>query len=132
MTYRRWLSVLLLVCSILYGCGQKEPPTVNDERIPGPVMVSTDLVPYVGLSGKEQQILRADTIVRGELWGMSTTTADWQEHNGSWKHGPILEFRFRVLEYLKGSGPDEIYAVVYSNTIVDTEDAARTLLGALQ
>ena len=126
MTYRRWLPVLLLVCSILYGCGQKEPPTVNDERIPGPVMVSTDLVPYVGLSGKEQQILRADTIVRGELWGMSTTTADWQEHNGSWKHVPILEFRFRVLEYLKGSGPDEIYA------IVDTEDAARTLLGALQ
>ena len=72
---------------------------------------------------KKEVILGSDTIARVELLGVSTSTAAYHVW---WLSGwsGNLEFRFRVLEYLKGSGPTEIVAVA-ANGPYKTEADAR-------
>ena len=78
---------------------------------------------YDGVASKEEVILGSDTIARVELLGVSTSTAAYHVW---WLSGwsGNLEFRFRVLEYLKGSGPTEIVAVA-ANGPYKTEADAR-------
>ena len=78
---------------------------------------------YYGVASKEEVILGSDTIARVELLGVSTSTA---AYHAWWLSGwsGNLEFRFRVLEYLKGSGPTEIVAVA-ANGPYKTETDAR-------
>ena len=65
----------------------------------------------------EQIILTADVIARASLVSKRTQVAQlYTEENSGWGvaiWSPMLEFRFRVHEYLKGSGPAEIGGVVY-------------------
>ena len=103
------------------------PPT------PIPTAVRADGAPFVGEPSRalyfgvvsmKELILTSDTIIRGSLLSV-TTTPDIVEAVSVWTLH--LEFRFRALEYLKGSGPTEIVAIA-SGGHYDTEAEARANL----
>ena len=74
--------------------------------------------PHPGLATLEETILQSDTIARVDYLrsiGSVARTGDW------WM--ALLEFRFEVNEYLKGSGPDEIGAFIFFKH--DTEAGAQ-------
>ena len=86
------------------------PPPAND-----PELVDYLSRVLVGIEGSfggsstgqhslEERILTADVIARVNLVTKRASAA--QRPQNTW--GALLEFRFRVHEYLKGSGPNEI------------------------
>ena len=98
---------------------------------PTPRQSGTD--PFLGTVSKEELILASDTIVRASLLSATSTAAtstepDWP----GWK--AVLEFRFQVHEYLKGTGPDKITAIVTEsftyNSEAEAQDLAPELLAA--
>ena len=119
MVKRIWLPILLLA-GLLSGCGQAEP--YDELTWIENAQASAAAVPYFGVESIEEIILRSNTIARVELLSKSTSVE--QAASTAWV--PKLEFRFRVVEYLKGSGPNEITAFVHS--IWATESEARAAL----
>ena len=73
------------------------------------------LLRYIGLDSIEEIMLRSDTIARADY--LSSRSSVTNIGNDVWM--ALLEFRFEVHEYLKGSGPDEIGVVVGAH--FDTE-----------
>ena len=144
MGNRTWLPLLVLAAILLYGCGQEPAPATPE----APVITSVTEVmpvaptsgasagqgvdPYIGGLSKEELILESEAIVRASLLSVSTSTeasaGSWWRHAG-WE--ALLEFRFRVHEYLKGSGPNEITAVVAEEWVHGTEAEAQAALPAL-
>ena len=80
---------------------------------------------YAGSSSLEESILTWDVIARASLVSTSTSVVERQDGNvqGLKWYGAVLEFRFRVHEYLKGTGPNEIGGLVYLD--YDSKDQAR-------
>ena len=78
---------------------------------------------YDGLDSMEETILEADVIARVSL--VSKRPDVIQLDDTTWY--PVLEFRFRVHEYLKGSGSNEIGGLVYMWLNEPTEANARTV-----
>ena len=72
-------------------------------------------VAYYGVVSLEELILESDIVARVELLGMSTSTSPYEYTKLDGSPGTSgcqnLNFRFRVNEYLKGSGASEIVAV---------------------
>ena len=67
---------------------------------------------YVGQATLDETILSSDWVARVSL--VSKRAFVSQRPNADWDiWGALLEFRFRVHEYLKGSGPSEIGGLVY-------------------
>ena len=90
--------------------------------------ISGSWLPYAGLASLEETILGADVIARVSL---ASTRTSWakrpHETRNSW--GALLEFRFQVHEYLKGSGPDEIGGIVHIHYGTSEEDARAGMAG---
>ena len=88
------------------GCNARmeEAPT---EQAPSRTFGSTPL--YYGVAPLEETIAWADVIARVEL---SSVTAVAEQEAGQTDYIAALDYRFRVLEYLRGSGGNEIVAVV--------------------
>ena len=81
---------------------------------------------YYGLAPLEETIARADVIARVQL---RSVTAAAEPFDGQPGYIAALEFRFRVLEYLRGSGANELVAVVtdagkYYSSTSDAIEAA--------
>ena len=87
------------------------------------------LPPSEGLRALEESILISDTIARVELLSVSTSVRRYTWASPTDRYVATLEFRFRVHEYLKGSGPNEITAFVTDNTNpqATTEEAQKLL-----
>ena len=103
-----WCLALLLV-----GCGQTSVETASESGMPRPQSGPTSL---------EERILLSDVVARVNLVSAEGRTV--ADTNG---YVAIVEFRFRVLEYLKGSGGGEIVAVVihgYTSTEAGARDIA--------
>ena len=85
---------------------------------------------YAGSSSLEESILSWDVIARASLVSTSTSVVERQDGNvqGLKWYGAVLEFRFRVHEYLKGTGPNEIGGLVY----LDYESEAEAQQAAAQ
>ena len=132
MVIRTWLLALLLVGIMLTACSQETEPSVADEEDDSVTMSHNASILYEGALSTEETILQSDTIARVEFLGMATSTATstapatFQDSGTSWLAN--LEFRFRVLEYLKGSGPTEIVAIVTAALYEETEAQARAIL----
>ena len=160
MSKRRWLSILCLVlvaCGgpattqptpeapvitsvteispsgtpipMLYGAAPTSEPTKT--YTPTPRQMSSD--PHFGMLSKEELILRSDAIVRASLRSAtSTTVTSTVTDYPGWK--AVLEFRFEVHEYLKGTGPTQITAIVTDyqiyNSEAEAQDIAPRLLAA--
>ena len=79
---------------------------------------------YLGTASLEERIAGADVIARVRLRSVSPGAELHDIYDdGMFSHVGALEHRFDVLEYLKGSGGDEIVALVYE--LVDRETAER-------
>ena len=77
--------------------------------------------PYFGPSTIEERMLLADVVARVRL--ISVDGAVVVEPGDTYRGA--LEFRFRVLEYIKGSGGSEVVAVTIDEYRYDTEAEAR-------
>ena len=92
------------------------PPPENDPKLVHyltKVLVGIDggySGPYYGQYSLEERILTSDVIVRVSLLSKRTSVGQ-RPPGGTW--GALLEFRFDVHEYLKGSGPSEIGGLAY-------------------
>ena len=86
--------------------------------------------PYLGQSSLEERILASPVIVRARL-GSATSTVESGPTNRGTKPIAILEFHFRVQEYLKGSGGSDIVAVWNAGQLFDTRQEALASLPAI-
>ncbi len=102
-------------------------PTVSDTA-QSTIMPSKSL--YLGQSSLEERILASPVIVRARL-GSATSTVEFGPTVRGTEPIAILEFHFRVQEYLKGSGGSDIVAVWNSGLLFDTREEAEAALPAI-
>ena len=123
-----WLSACLLV--VAAGCAQISEPAATPASTPYPV-AQTDLVAsssrITAPSSVDELIFLSDIIVRARL--LSAETGVIPRYG---KHMGVFEFRFQAIEYLKGSGADElIVKVPISNyEVYDDRESAKALADA--
>ena len=123
MGFTRVLMALPLLV-LLAACSQSSDPASQEARYE-----VGDVIREGGRS-TEEMVLLYDTIVRADLLGMTTSTLAMSDENDSgW--AAALEFRFRVHEYLKGSGPNEVVGIVTDEGWHATEAVARAQLERL-
>ena len=114
-----------LLCLMLYaGCtsdmGRERPPS-------GGLGSGPD---YYGPATLEERIAGADAIVRARLLSVSAVS---EQLAGQTDYIAALDYRFRVLEYLRGSGASELVGVVYdASREFKTAAGARTEANALK
>ena len=110
MLNRNLVAALLTCClAILVGCGQAEvEPASGTESGSG---VSAYPPSYHGQASLEERILMADVVARVSMVSVEGGVVDSDYGSPAWKRA-AMRFRFRVLEYLKGSGGSEIVGVV--------------------
>ena len=116
------LMLPALVLAILVGCSEGQGNWAGwgagssiDTSPPTDAEVS-------GTTSMEEVILWSDAIVRAELLTIETTTEQMPHMTG---HVGALEFKFRALEYIKGSGGSELVAVATSQESFATQEEAR-------
>ena len=114
MFNRDRLLLLMLWCVALVhvACGQASVETVSES---GAARLQT------GPTSLEERILLSDVVARVRL-----SSAEGRAVGGTNGYTAVVEFRFRVLEYLKGSGGGEVVAVVVHDH-TSTEAGARAI-----
>ena len=106
-------------------------PTSEPAKSYTPTPRQTGSDPHVGRLSNEELVLMSDAIVRASLLSATSTTATSTvpDYPG-WK--AVLEFQFQVHDYLKGTGPNLVTAIVTEfqtyNTEAEAQDAAPKLL----
>ena len=105
MIDRNLVAALLTWClAVLAGCGQAEVEPVS--------AVSAYPPTYSGQTSIEERIINADVVARVRMVSVEGGVGDGYYSGSQTLHTPVMRFRFRVLEYLKGSGGSEIVGVV--------------------
>ena len=101
------LGMALAGLIVFAGCNSQteQPPT---QQAPAGAFGSTPF--YHGVASLEETIANADVIARVEL--RSVTAGAEQKTGQTTDYIAALDYRFRVLEYLRGSGGNELVAVV--------------------
>ena len=110
MLNRNLVAALLTWClAVLAGCGQAEV----EPGVEAGMTVSSSSYPrtYLGQTSIEERIVGADVVARVRMVSVEGGTATAHSSYPTW-HIATMKFRFRVLEYLKGSGGSEIVGVV--------------------
>ena len=138
MNGRLWIALLAVV---LVACaGPKDEAVFSSEvapavapAIPSALLPDVGSAPftYGGLDPLEVSILSAEVIVRASYVSSQASVVQ-VSHPPPFSYNDwtaLLTFRFRVHEYLKGSGPNEIDGVVYIE--FDEEADARTAMAAM-
>ena len=92
---------------------------------PAPAQVS-----YFGPTSLEERIFASPVIARVRLDSVTSTAESGPTFRGM-KYLALLEFNFSVLEYLKGSGANEIVAVWAAAPFFDTRQEAEAALPAI-
>ena len=155
------MTLMLLACGLSDGGEEAQEggtPTVETETptsmVPPPVELATPTgtaapplgsgtpsgtatplssapVLYTGPTSLEERVLASPVIARVQLDSATSTAESATAFDGSTKHIALLEFSFSVLEYLKGSGADDIVAVWESRPIYDARQEAEAALPAI-
>ena len=107
------------------------PPVETKTPIGTAAPLSLAPVAYDGPSSLEERILASPVIARVRLDSATSTVESATAFDGSTKYIALLEFSFSVLEYLKGSGVDDIVAVWESRPIYDARQEAEAALPAI-
>ena len=112
--------LVAVVMALLLACAQ-------DPDLAGPSGGVGDLaIFHHGLSPLEEQIADSDVIVRAQLQSVTSGTTRWDPDYwgaaAAWTgddvtHVGTLHHSFTVLEYLKGTGDDQIVAVVLEDSL---------------
>ena len=113
------MAILMALGGLLLACS-KPAPVVHEEaheEVREEVQVKIHGIPHphLGEPSLEARIAVADVIARVRLESVSSGVTEayfYEDHPDHTNYVGHLDFRFRVLEYLKGSGPNEITAVV--------------------
>ena len=131
------MTVTLLGCG-LSSDGQKvtnsddgvsvAPPSVAPATPRG--MVAPLSVAYDGPTSLEERVLKSPVIARVRLDSATSTVEPGPTYQGM-KFSALLEFSFSVLEYLKGSGANNIVAVWAAEPFFDTRQEAEAALPAI-
>ena len=108
---------------------ENDPEVLQDLIAAGP---ASFIFFYLGVRSLEETILGWDVIARVSLLGtrsymIKRPTSTPDPLQDSWS--AVLEFRFEVHEYLKGSGADEIVGSVYLD--FDWEDLAQAAVAKI-
>ena len=134
------IALLLLACGLLLS--ELQSPERNGEVSADPTAVppaalaqgkrnaSAASIPYEGPRSLEERILKSPVVARVRLDSVTTTAESGPTYMGT-KHKALLEFNFSVLEYLKGSGADDIVAVWQAAPFFDTSQEAEEALTAI-
>ena len=88
------------------------------------------MIAYKGPTSLEERIFASPVIARVRLDSVSSTAEFGTTYRGM-KYIAILEFSFSVLEYLKGSGANDIVAVWAAASFFDTRQEAEAALPAI-
>ena len=140
MINRTSVAILLLAAVGILGCSQPlpEPPEITSATVHEPRDRGFSGLRTLSAGGA---ILDSDVIVRATLTGTSTTTTEGTIERASPETGwvpvaetgwvPVVKFEFRVNEYLKGTGPDAITAVLIDRTDHATQAAAEAAVPQL-
>ena len=111
------LPFVLAVASCAGASSLMPPPTDTPPSSPPPAGERGFWLAPSGPTSLKERIARADVIARVRLQSVAAGTERWigtgREHAASPKHVGTLEHRFRVVEYLKGTGDGEVVAVVF-------------------
>ena len=143
---RGQIWALAVAMILLAACAQEPEPEIvySEVAVPAPENdpeVLQDLIAagpasfiffYLGVRSLEETILGWDVIARVSLLGtrsymIKRPTSTPDPLQDSWS--AVLEFRFEVHEYLKGSGADEIVGSVYLD--FDWEDLAQAAVAKI-
>ena len=132
MVFHAKAAVLLAVVALM-GCGlldrgqeagESAADASSQETSAG---LSVARISYDGPTSLEERILKSPVIARVRL----DSTASMVEYGRTvrgMEYIPTLEFSFSVLEYLKGSGADDIVAVWPADPVFDTRQEAEDAL----
>ena len=119
-------ATILALLLGLTACAGGDPAT-SHQAAPRELL---DIVFPLGATSLKERIARSDVVAKVRLQSVAAGKvrwdADWDEWPG--RHVGTMEYRFRVLEYLKGSGGNEITAVAYDDNLslaLDTAELAR-------
>ena len=104
-------TILVLVMG-LAACAGGDPATSHQTA---PAMSGRELVDVVsplGATSLKERIARSDVVARVRLQSVAAGAVRWDSDWNEWPgtHVGTMEHRLRVLEYLKGSGGNEITA----------------------
>ena len=139
---RTSIFTLSLVMVLLMGCGLLDNEQRSAEHngegssvLPVVPEASRETVAafppgYDGPSSLESRILASPVVARVRLDSVSTSVESGTTYQG-FKYLALLEFDFSVLEYVKGSGTDDIVAVWVAATFFDTQQEAEDALPAI-
>ena len=126
------MAVMLLGCG-LFDDGQEAaegeggaPPVAPGLAPP----VGTQPVAYLGPTSLEERIFASPVIARVRLDSVSSAAESGPTYLGM-KYIATLEFSFSVLEYLKGSGANDIMVVWAAAPFLDTRKEAETALPSI-
>ncbi|MCY4475054.1 MAG: hypothetical protein OXC83_06420 [Chloroflexi bacterium] len=127
------LALLIGMTVLLLGCGLFSDGRTTEGSEAGTVStVAVDARPpaYLGATSLEERTLKSPIIAKVRLDSVSSTVESGTS-NPATKHSVLLEFSFSVLEYLKGSGADDIVAVWAAAPLFDTRQEAEAALPAI-
>ena len=128
------VALLLLGCGLIGDEGNTSQNDVVTTVEAQPVALAP--LSYDGPSSLEERILASAVIARVRLDSATSAVESAVDHDGATKYIALLEFSFRVLEYLKGATTTEslgsdIVAVWQSRPIFDTRQEAEAALPAV-
>ena len=123
----------MVLSGLVLGC--TKPAAVSQ----APLVDIEDARPYTGETSLEERIALADVVARVSLQSVSSgvTTAYFNEEAPDHAtYAGHLDFNLRVLEYLKGSGGNELTAVVLvprnpAGPVIDTRKKMEAALPSL-
>ena len=145
------LVTLSVLCLYLYGCGTQSTSNAADIRTAtaatDEVTTSSDVIAedkelkiptatpeilqyskhpaWSASADVEERVFLADVVVRADLLhAEAKVRTELSEEGVAPTYLPVNEFRIRVNEYLKGSGPSEIFVDSFiTHTYLQSEDA---------
>ena len=111
-----WLApVVLALASLSLWTGCADDPEQEGLPADGPQTVSppSSMVPPGGQAGLNERVFEAVVIARASLISTNATAEDiGTDENGAMVYRGLLEFKFNVIEYLKGTGDGELVVFV--------------------
>ncbi len=107
-----WFATVLLSTTLWMGCSDTSEQAAQPSDSVA-VAPSSAMVPPGGQVGLNERVFEAAVIARGSLISTNATAENiGMDSNGATTYLGMLEFKFRVLEYLKGTGGDELVVFV--------------------
>ena len=109
-----WFTLLALA-SLSFWLGCADDPEQEGLPADGPQTVAprSSMLPALGQTVLSSRIFYSDIVVRASLISTNATAENiGTDANGATVYRSLLEFKFKVLEYLKGAGGAEIIVFV--------------------